>query len=88
MNINLKDIITLSDDREYVVTSKINYEGNDYIYIVDIHDTANIKFAEIQKEGDQAYISEIKGNEKELLEKLIPLFFDTCKSIFNESPEA
>ena len=36
--LNIKDIVTLSDDNQYQVISKTEYEGLIYYYIVDIND--------------------------------------------------
>ena len=68
MDIEKKDIIVLSDQKNYVVVSKINYENNNYYYIVDIDDVANIKF--VQEVGDEL----LELTDKELVTKLIPLF--------------
>ena len=68
MDIEKKDIIVLSDQKNYVVVSKINYENNNYYYIVDIDDVANLKF--VQEVGDEL----IELTDKELVTKLIPLF--------------
>ena len=68
MDIEKKDIIVLSDQKNYVVVSKINYENNNYYYIVDIDDVANLKF--VQEVGDEL----IELTDKELGTKLIPLF--------------
>lgn len=75
MNINYQDIITLNDDSEYIVVSKVKYNNNDYIYLVDIHDNKNIKIAEIEKEC----ISILTEKETELISKLIPLFYNYSK---------
>ncbi len=68
MDIEKKDIIVLSDQKNYVVVSKINYEQNFYYYIVDIDDVANLKF--VQEVGEEL----IELRDKELVTKLIPLF--------------
>ena len=44
MNIDIKDIITLSDDNEYIVTSKAVYDNKIYYFLVDINDNSNMKF--------------------------------------------
>lgn len=72
--IDINSIITLNDNDEYVVVSKINYECHDYIYIVDTVNNSNFKFAEITNENEQIYISEINANETELILHLLPLF--------------
>lgn len=82
MTIEFEDIITLEDQKEYVVTSKINYNGHSYIYIIDINDHSNIKFAEVETSDSQIYVSEITSNERELLDIIMPLFF---KNIYIDS---
>lgn len=86
-SIEFEDIITL-DNKQYVVTSKINYQGKDYIYIVDIIDNTNIKFAEVHNNGTQIYVSEINSQEQELLNAIIPLFAKDCCTIFENSENA
>lgn len=44
MDTNIKDIITLDNDKEYVIASKTNYEGKIYYFLVDVNDNSNIKF--------------------------------------------
>ena len=85
MDIKYQDIITLSDNNEYVVASKVNYQGSDYIYLVDINNTSNLKFIEIEKEG---YLSELdKEKDKDLIEALIPLFYNNSKKDVEYMPE-
>lgn len=83
MNINYKDKICLDDKKQYVVASKINYEGNDFIYIVEIKNTSNIKFAKIEHDNKNIYIDEVNGSESNLLDKIIPLFFKSNSEILN-----
>lgn len=45
MDIEKKDIITLSDNHEYGVVSIANYNNKKYYYLVDINDTYNQKYA-------------------------------------------
>ena len=78
MKIKSKDILTLDDDNEYVVVSVVKYDNKEYIYLVDIHNNANMKFCEIESDG---CISIIDNTEKELIDKLVSLFYDSCKSL-------
>jgi len=76
MGIDIKDIITLSDDRSYVVVSKTTYQDNTYYYIIDKHDTTKIKFClENSKNG-----SLIEIDDKNLIKKLLPLFLESSSS--------
>ena len=67
MTIEKKDILTLEDNKEYVVVSKVLYENTNYFYIVDID---NIEFVKIENDD----LLEIK--DKDLATKLIPLFIN------------
>ncbi len=78
MNINIKDILTLDDDKEYIVVSKIYYDGKDYLYLVEVNNTDNLKFCCLA--GD--ILTEI--TDKELNAKLLPLFFGKVKQILQE----
>lgn len=77
MNINIKDILTLSDDNKYVIVSKVYYDGKDYLYLVDINNNNNLKFCYL----DNDELVEI--NDKELNAKLLPLFFDKVKNMIS-----
>lgn len=44
MNINEKDIITLSNDIDYIVVKKINYNNLNYYYVADIKKPEDVKF--------------------------------------------
>lgn len=50
MNIQVKDLITLSDKNEYVVVNKVQYEDENYYYIVDINNNQNLKFCYINND--------------------------------------
>ena len=73
--IDIRDILTLDDNNEYVVVSKILYEGKIYYYLVDKNKNENIKFC-YEKEDNL-----VELNDKVLVTKLLPLFLDAAKSI-------
>ena len=79
MNIEMKDIITLDDDNEYVVTSKTNYEDKTYYFLVDKNNVSNIKFC--YEDKDEL----VESSNKELNTKLLPLFYKTMKDIIPEN---
>lgn len=79
MKINIQDIITLNDNNEYVVVSKVLIQNREYICIIDINDHTNMKYAEVKKE----YIYIIDKNEKELLNILMPLFYKNSYNKIN-----
>ena len=78
MVINYQDIITLDDDNKYVVASKVNYKGSTYLYLVDINDTTNYKFAELENNN---ILSELDNEiDEDLIKHLIPLFYKSSKN--------
>ena len=77
MIINIKDILTLDDNNEYVVISKINYESKNYYYLLDKNNIENIKFCY----EDNEELVEI--DDKELVTKLLPLFVEASKKEIN-----
>ncbi len=79
MNINIRDVLTLSDDNKYAVISKAQYENREYFYLIDINNNENMKFCYI--EGDEL----IENNDKELNTKLISLFYNNVNQLLNES---
>ncbi len=63
---DIKDIVTLSDDNKYEVISKTHYEGLVYYYLVDINDISNIKF--LYENGDVL----TETDDPVLIETLLP----------------
>ncbi|MBO5120845.1 MAG: hypothetical protein J6C28_04105 [Bacilli bacterium] len=73
--IEIKDIVTLSDQNEYQVVSIVDYEYRIYYYLVDINEISNVKF--LYKNGDK--LTEVE--DKELVNKLLPMFYEQIKDI-------
>ena len=73
--IDIRDILTLDDNNEYVVVSKILYEDRIYYYLVDKKDNANLKFC--YEKGDNL----VELNDKVLVTKLLPLFLEAAKNV-------
>ena len=71
--IKYSNIITLSDNNEYVVAGTANYNNKEYLYLIDINNNRNIKFAELN--NNQVIV--LKDNK--LIKELIPLFLDSTK---------
>lgn len=40
------DLITLSDNNEYAVVENLNYDGKNYLYLIDINDKFNVMIVE------------------------------------------
>ncbi len=64
------DILTLADNNEYVVISKVDYEGKTYYYLLDMNDNTKPLFCYADGDGVT------KINDKKLVTKLLPLFAD------------
>ena len=85
MEIEYQDIITLNDNNKYVVASKVNYESSKYVYLVDINDNTNMKFAEIEKDNSLSELDSLK--DEELIKQLIPLFYNNSKKDIENMPQ-
>lgn len=79
MNIDIKDVVTLSDNLRYAVASKTNYEGNIYYCLTEIENLSNIKFLVENKERN----SLVEVEDKQLIQKLLPLFAKESKEKLN-----
>lgn len=77
MIIKIKDILTLDDNNEYVVISKIKHENKNYYYLLDRNNLKNVKFCY----EDNEELVEI--NDKELITKLLPLFVKIAQKEIN-----
>lgn len=75
MIINIKDILTLDDNNEYVVVSKVKHNNKDYYYLIDKNNNKNIKFCY----GDNDELVEIEN--KELITLLLPLFVNAAGEV-------
>ena len=75
MIMNIKDLVTLSDDNEYQVISKTNYEGLVYYYLVDMNDISNIKF--LYENGDK--LTEV--DDPDLINRLLPRLLEEIKNV-------
>ena len=73
MNIEIKDTITLSDDKEYVVVSKVKHENKTYYFILDINDEDNIRICVENK----FYLVDV--SDEKLKNTLLPLFMQQAK---------
>ena len=73
--IEIKDIVTLSDQNEYQVVSKVDYEYRIYYYLVDINEISNVKF--LYENGDK--LTEVE--DPDLVKKLLPMFYKEIKDI-------
>lgn len=73
MKIEIEDVLKLDDNNEYVVVSKVDYDKQTYLYIVDLNDNSKFKIARLANDK----LIEVEDN-KELIRKLIILFYETA----------
>ena len=76
--IEITNLVTLSDDNQYVVVSKVVNEGITYYYFVDINNNQNIKFL-YEDNGDLVEIE-----DGTLISNLLPLFYEKVKDVLSE----
>ena len=76
MDIDIKDMITLSDDNEYIVVSKTDYKECTYYYLIDSSNNENIKFCAENIENRS--LEEVE--DKDLIQQLLPLFLKASTS--------
>ena len=77
MIINIKDILTLDDNNEYVVISKINYDNKNYYYLLDKNSNDNPKFC--YEDNDEL----VEIDDKDLTTKLLPLYIEAARKEIN-----
>ena len=82
MNIEIKDVITLNDEEKYVVCSKVEYENNSYLYLINPINNEDIKFGMEKHRDGKIFISELE--DENLIRQLLPLFYNEAKDIINE----
>ena len=73
MIINIKDTLTLDDNNQYVVVSKINYDNKIYYCLINNSSNTNLKFC-IEENEELVEIV-----DSELIVKLLPLFIEAAK---------
>ena len=85
MKIEIKDIIKLADNQSYVVCSKTEYQGITYFYLIDIENNENIKFVQEKQKDNKTVVIEVE--DKDLLQTLLPLFYENAKHILEEQQQ-
>lgn len=68
-----KKVITLEDDKKYLVIEQVDYDNHTYLYLVNDNDDKDGKFVEVTEEG----ISSIDPTLFQ--EKVLPLFLEKLK---------
>lgn len=79
MNIDVKDKITLNNDKEYVVVSKINYQNKIYYYLIEANNQSSFKIC-YEKTGTNILVD---SEDKDINTALVPLFAEQLKPFSN-----
>jgi len=82
MEIETKDVITLTNGEEYVVCSKIDFNENKYLYLINPINQQDIKFVMETARDNKIFVSEIENEN--LIRQLLPLFYEKSKDIITE----
>ena len=72
---NIKDVLTLSDGKDYIIVSKTNYNYKIYLCLVDINDNKNVKFCYL--DNDEVVLVKKEDITGELALKLLQQMKDT-----------
>lgn len=72
---NIKDILKLSDDNDYIIASKADYANKTYFCLVDLNNKDNAKFCYL--DSDEVVIIEKEKLDNILLLKLMNNLIDT-----------
>lgn len=72
---NIKDILKLSDDNDYIIASKADYANKTYFCLVDLNNKDNAKFCYL--DSDEVVIIEKEKLDNILLLKLMNNLMDT-----------
>ncbi len=70
MNFEVKSTVTLSDDKKYMVMSKVEYNGTKYLFLINIDDDKDYKFCNLNNENK---LFQIK--DEELIHTIAPLLY-------------
>ena len=75
---NEYDVVTLSDNKEYVIVSKTEFQGVPYLYLVDIENNTNNMICKFDNNSLERVI------DTDLLAKLVIIFNDDLKNVLAE----
>ena len=79
--IEISDIITLDDDKEYMVSGKACYGKINYLYLIN-KDDYSMAFAAVS--GNDVILLDNK-NDKAIIDELIPLFLQSITKMYMKS---
>lgn len=74
MNIDIKDVITLSNNIKYIVSSKASLDGKTYYLLVNIDNISDFKIFYLDN-NDM-----VVSKDEDVNDKLFPLFYENNRS--------
>ncbi len=86
--IELYDVFTLEDDKDYTVAKMANYDDAQYLYLIEVDDEDNLKeenqkiVKRVVKDGEDSV--EIVTNKEEL-EAVSKIFFELFQKDIDEA---
>lgn len=72
MKLEIGELITLDDDKEYLCLKRVTFEGKEYIYLMSNFKPLEIKFAEETIQGEDVYVTVV--GDPTLKQKLLNEF--------------
>ena len=69
------EVLTLDNDKEYMVVFSTMYEGNNYIYAINNNDVEDVTF--FKCDDDSVYEVE----DSEMILKLMNMFYESAKEV-------
>ena len=81
----ITDILTLSDNNEYMITSKVNYDYKIYLCLVDINNNKNVKFCYL--DNDEVVLVKKESLNEALVLKLFNQMVKTYRQVLKEVQE-
>lgn len=85
MEYDILDVLTLDDNNDYVIVDKCEYLGNNYAFLVDIHDKKNIIYVQI-KGGN--VISALGSSEIAIIYELSKIFAHNSSMVLGKINES
>ena len=75
---DIRDILTLEDDKDYIVASKTEYKGYIYYYLMDINDNHNILFC-YEEDGEL-----VEFDDHDTFINVLPRLLEVSRRILNK----
>lgn len=79
MMYEMGDVITLSNNNNYVVVTTLEYNGKKYIYLVNENDNSDVMFCNYQGEEFE------KETDNEVVEQLLQIILPEMSQIIDEA---